>query len=195
MRGVTALLSRRHRRPAQDGPSAADMISSVPEREFPYGQRPECGPDTNAFRKVGPSWKPRPPAPTRPIAVLDGGVPALAKAAGPAGILRQVADGLRNLDQAALDAAKSREGLTYAHTVGAPFHNQLLAAWHSPVRPERRHGEAVRRRAEALAYPSYDAAEAAGRGAYADVMRHADRITGTQGSGVFRPAIAAGGAR
>lgn len=108
--------------------------------------------------------------------------------------LRRLRDGLRGIDWAALDAARAQESLTYAHTTGAPFHNALLAAWRSPVRTDRRHGEAVRRRAEALAYPAYDLAEAAGHGAYAAVMRHANRITGTRGTGRWLPALPSGGA-
>jgi len=172
-----------------DERSATDVIAEVPEREFPYGRQPACGPDTNAFRRLGATFTPRPAAETAPMAVAAQGE----RRAGD--VLAQVRDGLLHLDLAAVAAARGREGLTYAHTAGAPFHNALLTAWHSPVRPARRHGEAVRRRAEALAYPSYFRAEVAGHSAYADVMRHADRITGTQGSGVFRLALPSGGAR
>jgi len=109
-------------------------------------------------------------------------------------LFRRVRDGLQGLDWAALDAARATERDTYARTIGAPFHNALLAGWQSPVRPARRHGQAVQRRAEALAYPPFSLAAVAGEGAYAGVMEHANRITGTLGTGLFRPALTAGGA-
>jgi hypothetical protein len=108
--------------------------------------------------------------------------------------LRRLIDGIKGIDGKALDAARAQQGLTYARTIGAPFHNALLAGWRSPVRPVHRHGEAATRRAEALAYPSYYRAEIAGLEAYDAVMRHADRITGTRGTGRYRPAITAGDA-
>lgn len=187
MRGVAGLLPGRRRRTAEDERSAAEVISAVPEREFPYGRQPECGPDTNAFRRLGVTFTPHPAPATMPIPVPE--------APDEVTVLAKVLDGLQNLDWEALDAARDRESLDYAHTTGAPFHNALLAAWRSPVRPARRHGEAVQRRAEALRYPPLDITAAAGHGAYAKVMEHANRITGTLGTGRFRPALPSAGAR
>lgn len=176
-------------------PRAADVTLDVKTGERPYAGITADQQSAYQIALLAQTFAPWPAyhpargtAPdTAPMAVIPVGDPV-------AVILKKVSDGLQRLDWEALDAARDRESLTYAHTAGAPFHNALLAGWRSPVRPARRHAVAVQRRLEALGYPSFDLAEAADHGAYDAVMRHADRITGTRGTGRWLPAITAGGA-
>jgi hypothetical protein len=207
MRGVGSLLPglRHRRRPAQDERSAADLINAVPEREFPYGRQPECGPDTAAFRRLGATFTPHPAPETRPIPVAE--VPDEVT------VLEKVLDGLQNLDWTALDAARDRESLAYAHTSGAPFHNALLkeqrsplvsvapdgdwarVAWRPPAAPVKRHGDAVARRVGDLDYPEISGFTAPGADdLYAKLLRSVSVITGTTGIWNWRPAPSAGGA-
>jgi hypothetical protein len=165
--------------------AAAEFFIPRPGFEATPGRAPETAP-----MPVLPANVKVPPPPPAPLPAVPGDVLAMTEVL----TLRRIRDGLQGLDWDALDAARAHDQETYARTAGAPFHNALLAGWRSPVRPVRRHGEAVSRKAGTLDYPEFDAAEVAGMGAYAGVMRHADRITGTRGTGRFRPALTSGGA-
>jgi hypothetical protein len=211
MKGVP-LTDRLHLRRRHEGPRPAVtgrmLAAPVAAPAVKAGERPY--PDAIAasqvaayrraaaseFRDPRPEFHAAPFAapPTAPIPVVPGAAPDSTLAMPEVLVMRRIRDGLKGLDWTALDAARAHERETYARTSGAPFHNALLSAWRSPVRPARRHGEAVGFKARALAYPEFGAAEVAGMGAYAGVMKHADRITGTRGTGRFRPALPSGGA-
>ena len=168
-----------------DEHSATDVIAEVPEREFPYGRQPACGPDTNAFRRLGATFTPRPAAETAPMAV---GAQGERRAAD---VLAQVRDGLLNLDLRAVAAARGREGLTYAHTAGAPLHNAVLAA---ARKPDGTPGlaPAAARRVASLCYPPCDGS--ATFRDYAGLMRRVSELTGTQGTEWWPlPALPSGG--
>lgn len=132
---------------------------------------------------------------TAPMAVIADGAPADVLGVSEVLTLRRIRDGISGIDWDALDAARAGDGLTYARVAGAPLHNALQARWRPPLQPVRRHGEAVKKRAKSLAYPEFDVTEVASYGAYAKVMEHADLITGTHGTGLFRPALPAGSAQ
>jgi hypothetical protein len=191
MRGVTVLAGRLRRAPRRE--AGRETLSSL--LAPPARHRLEETPTRHARQLVGPAWRPAPAPETRPQPVLRDPLPP--QDDGTRTVAERVAAGLRNLDLAAIDEAQ-RAGITYAQACAArgrtPLGDAAARNFRAEVRPVRRHGEAVRRQAQALAYPPFRITVAAGEGAYAEVMRHADRITGTQGSGVFRPAIAAGGA-
>jgi hypothetical protein len=126
---------------------------------------------------------------TRPVPVAlprRKPVPARAARVLPKGnerLLRWLLDGLR-----AYDPAAPGRNLSPVHE--AVRRDLRLGAW-----PSSRRGEAALRRAQALAYPPFEAANVAGLSAYAKVMEHASRITGTRGTGQFRPALPAGDTR
>lgn len=182
MRGVAGLLPGRRRRTAEDERSAADVISAVPEQEFPYGRQPECGPDTAAFRRLGATFTPHPAPETKPIPVAE--VPDEVT------VLEKVLDGLQNLDWEALDAARERHA-TYAARGRAPFGDYMERTFRHPALRHPHRGGLNHARVVTLAYPV--PGQVADDGDYADVMRRLNQITGTQGW-TPRRALPSGGA-
>lgn len=222
MRGLALLHGRRRRLSVGEDNFLADEIArqrlfrGLPpggvqgarpagEREFPYGRRPACGPDTSAFRHVGPAWRPNPPAPTAPMAVVavaaDTAViaPVCAQAAStdPEDVARALG-ALRDVDFSAVDEAKKTEGATHVSVRAArgpvPLHDQVLLAGRPP-RERPPVAAAAVRHLGALAYPPCDVTAPDHALAYVALMRRLDAITGTQGRNRWAlHAIPAGGA-
>jgi hypothetical protein len=155
-------------------------------------------------RRLGPVLTLNPARETRPMAAVPGAVRAVAvdmpeQALVPVracrtdrAALQRVLDALRrDTDWGALDAARAREGLTYAEAAGpltAPewpadgpariYDAVLLAAGRTPqVRPPL--AEAARRRIRGLKYQAVDGC--APEAAYDELLVRVAVITGTQG--------------
>jgi hypothetical protein len=105
--------------------------------------------------------------------------------------MEQALHGIGHIDWASLDAARAREGLTHAGVRQANVDPLACPDW--PANGRVRHGEAARRRVEALAYPPCDITAPDHAVAYIALMRQLDRITGTQGRNRWAlPALPAG---
>jgi hypothetical protein len=189
-------------------------LDANPEaRERLGGERPyaaslaEDGQDS-LRRRLGPVWRPFPAAQTRPMGALppNAAVAPARAASTDLGAMRQAADGLKAIDWAALDEARKVEGATHASvrqvadpltapswpvTEAARFHDEVAARRRPVLGPDQaRHGDAARRRAEALTYPPCDGSYTAT--AYAALLSRVSAITGTAGLApgqLARPAL------
>jgi hypothetical protein len=154
-------------------------------------------------RRLGPVLTLNPARETRPMAAVPGAVRAVAvgmpeQALVPVracrtdrAALQRVLDALRrDTDWDALDAARAREGLTYAEAAGpltapewpadgpaAIYDAVLLAGCTRHVRPPL--AEAARRRIRGLRYQAQDGC--APEAAYGELLVRVAVITGTQG--------------
>lgn len=175
---------RRVPRHARDGEAVTEALAAVPEPdrslnlEVPAAQE-EAVKAASGPQAVLPGWPHDPPL-SWPQGQHPYGPPA--------------SNGHPGSMQRPYAPASRAPGAPTPPRILSPVHDKTLLRFRPGTRAVRRHGLAVAHRAQALDYPPPGLAAVAGHGAYAGVMAHADRITGTSGTGQFRPALTAGDA-
>lgn len=145
---------------------AADSALSLPAgQRMTFRPQPAFTPDPSGLRETRPipvaaAYPRRRPRPAAAVAVAPG-VP-------PVDVLRRVRNALAPV----------------------PLHDEVKRNFRPEVRPEHRHGEAAAARVAAVEYPKPDVTAPDHAVAYIEVMKHYDRITGTQGCNRWRlPAL------